>query len=120
MSDVVSIESYLPVRVSAAARAGRIKETVFSRRELDLILQTYGRNVVAGRWRDYTLDFTPGYACFAVVRGGAHEGPTYRIVKWAGKGSAPYAVLGRDGRMLRRGDDLSAVLRVLDAKPRAV
>lgn len=119
MSEVVSIESYLPARV-AGARAGKTKVTVFSRPELDLILQTYGRNVVAGRWRDYALDFTPGYACFAVVRGGAQEGPTFRIIKWAAKPSAPYAVLGKDGRILRRGADLRAVLRAVEEKPRAV
>ena len=118
MSEVVSIESYLPARV-AGARAGK-RVTVFSRPELDLILQTYGRNVAAGRWRDYALDFAPGYACFEVIRGGPQEGPTFRIIKWASKPSAPYAVLGKDGRVLRRGTDLRAVLRAVEEKPRAV
>jgi hypothetical protein len=96
------------------------KVTVFSRHELDMILQVYGRNVVAGRWRDYALDFAPTYAAFAVIRGGAQEGPTYRIVKTSSKPSAPYAVLGGDGRVLRRGGDLGAVLRIFETAPRVI
>lgn len=119
MADVVSIESYRPARVGAGARVGKSKVTVFNRRELDLILQMYGRNVVAGRWRDYTLDFTPAYACFAVIRGIGHEGPAYRIVK-SNHRNGPYAVLSGEGRVVRRGEDLRAVLRYFEEKPRAV
>ncbi|MBM3507745.1 MAG: DUF2794 domain-containing protein [Alphaproteobacteria bacterium] len=120
MAEVVSIEEYRPARGLAGTRVGRHKVTVFNRNELDLILQVYGRNVVAGRWRDYALDFAPSYASFAVVRGGAQEGPTYQILKWSGKGSAPYAVLGGDGQVLRRGADLRAVLKVFDGAPRVL
>lgn len=120
MADVVSIENYLPARMYAGARVGKTKVTVFNRPELDLILQLYGRNVVAGRWRDYTLDFTAAYACFAVIRGGAHEGPAYRILKSTTNRNAPYAVIAGDGRVLRRGEDLRAVLKCFEEKPRAV
>ena len=119
MADVVSIQSYRPARVGAGARVGRNKVTVFNRRELDLILQLYGRNVVAGRWRDYTLDFTPVYACFAVIRGAGHEGPAYRILKTSHRGG-PYAVVAGDGRVVRRGEDLHALLKYFEEKPRAV
>ncbi len=119
MSEVVSIEEFRPARAVPGTRVGK-KVTVFNRHELDMILQVYGRNVVAGRWRDYALDFAPAYAAFAVVRGGAHEGPTYRILKMSGKPGAPYAVLGGDGRILRRGADLRSVLRFFDPKPRAI
>ena len=119
MADVVSIESYRPARVGSGTRVGKNKVTVFNRRELDLILQLYGRYVVAGRWCDYTLDFTPGYACFAVIRGGSLEGPAYRILKTTQR-NAPYAVVTGDGRMVRRGEDLRAVLRYFEEKPRAV
>ena len=119
MADVISIESYRPARVGAGARVGKSKMTVVNRRELDLILQLYGRYVVAGRWRDYTLDFTPAYACFAVIRGVANEGPAYRILKSANRNGA-YAVLAGDGRVVRRGEDLRAVLKFFEEKPRAV
>lgn len=116
MAEVVSIAGYRPAQALVGSWVGKSNVTAFSRPELDLILQVYGRNVVAGRWRDYALDFAPGYASFAVIPG-AHEGPAFRILKSGAKtdAQAPYSVLANDGRVLRRGADLRSVLRVFEA-----
>lgn len=90
---------------------------VFDRKELGLILTTYGRFVAAGEWRDYAMSFLRDAAVFSVFRRAA-EHPLYRIEKRprlrAAQGA--YAVIGMDGRVLKRGHDLAQVLRVLDRK----
>ena len=90
---------------------------VFDRKELGLILSTYGRFVAAGEWRDYAMSFLREVAVFSVFRR-ATEHPLYRIEKRprlrAAQGA--YAVIGMDGRILKRGHDLAQVLRVLDSK----
>ena len=90
---------------------------VFDRTELGLILSTYGRFVAAGEWRDYAMSFLRDVAVFSVFRR-ATEHPLYRIEKRprlrAAQGA--YAVIGMDGRVLKRGHDLAVVLRVLDSK----
>lgn len=90
---------------------------VFNRHELAEILSVYGRFVAAGEWRDYAMSFLRDAAIFSVFRR-ATEHPLYRIEKRprlrAAQGA--YAVIGMDGRILKRGHDLRQVLRVLDSK----
>ncbi len=97
---------------------GRAAETVaFDRRELSVILRLYGLMVSAGEWRDYGISHGPEVAVFAVFRRTA-ENPLYRIEKRpklrAKQGM--FAVVGEDGRILRRGHELEAVLKVLERK----
>jgi len=89
----------------------------FDRRELSAILSVYGRMVAAGEWRDYAIDATREAAVFSVFRRTA-EHPIYRIEKrpkLAARQGA-YSVVAMDGRILKRGRELPAVLRVLDQK----
>jgi len=78
-------------------------------------MSLYGRMVAAGEWRDYSICCRRHSAVFAVFRQTA-ETPVYRIEKRAkmrAGGAQVYAVLGADGRVLKRGADLRAVLRIL-------
>jgi hypothetical protein len=89
----------------------------FHRAELSVILGLYGRMVAAGLWRDYGISMLRDAAVFSVFRHAA-EHPVYRIEKrprLAVK-QQQYAVLGMDGRILKRGPDLASVLRVLERK----
>src|SRR3974377_2370978 len=52
----------------------------FNRREVDRILDLYGRKVAAGEWRDYAIDFLKDRAVFSVFRR-TSEVPLYRIEK---------------------------------------
>ncbi|WCR15147.1 DUF2794 domain-containing protein [Paracoccus seriniphilus] len=90
---------------------------VFNRQELAVILSLYGRFVAAGEWRDYGMSFLRDAAIFSVFRR-ATEHPLYRIEKRPKLRNAQgaYAVIGMDGRILKRGHDLAMVLRVLDKK----
>ena len=96
----------------------RIPDQVsFHRTELAPILSVYGRMVAAGEWRDYGISSLREVAIFSVFRRTA-EHPMYRIEKrpkLAGK-QGQYSVVGMDGRILRRGNDLKNVLRVLEKK----
>jgi hypothetical protein len=87
----------------------------FDRRELNILFNLYGAKVAAGEWRDYALDFTPARAVFSIFRR-ASEAPLYRIEKnpELARRQGAYAVIAATGLVLRRGHDLSRVLRVLD------
>ena len=88
---------------------------VFDRRELSVLFNLYGRKVAAGEWRDYALDFTSTKAIFSVYRRSS-EYALYRIEKTPdlARRQGAFSVLATNGRILRRGQDLCRVLRVLD------
>lgn len=92
-------------------------QVAFHRTELALILSLYGRMVAAGEWRDYGISCLRDKAVFSVFRRTA-EHPLYRIEKnpKLRNKQGQYAVLGMDGQILRRGQDLKTVLRVLERK----
>ncbi|WP_457795823.1 DUF2794 domain-containing protein [Methylocystis sp. S23] len=87
----------------------------FDRRELNALFNLYGAKVASGEWRDYALDFTPARAVFSVFRR-TSEAPLYRIEKnpELARKQGEYAVIAAGGLVMRRGHDLSRVLRVLD------
>lgn len=89
----------------------------FHRRELDVILNVYGRMVAAGEWRDYAMDATRDAAIFSVYRRSS-EMPLYRIEKRPklARRQGAYAVIAATGLVLKRGHDLASVLRVFDKK----
>lgn len=103
---------------SPAPFAGRMPEQVaFHRTELSLILSLYGRMVAAGEWRDYGISCLREVAVFSVFRRTA-EHPLYRIEKRPKlrMRQGQYSVIGMEGQILKRGNDLRQVLRVLERK----
>jgi hypothetical protein len=87
----------------------------FSRRELDRILDLYGRKVAAGEWRDYAIDFLRDRAVFSVFRR-TSEVPLYRIEKnpKLERRQGAYSVISATGHIVRRGHELDRVLRAID------
>ena len=87
----------------------------FDRRELMQILSVYGRKVGQGEWRDYAMDFLKDRALFSIYAR-VSERPLFVVEKnpklRARQGQ--YLVTNQQGRILKRGHDLSQVLRVLD------
>lgn len=97
---------------AVATQAGRV---TFHRGELNTILNLYGRKVAEGEWRDYAMDFLKEKAVFSIFRRSS-EVPLYRIEKdprFAGRQGA-YSVIAPGGFIIKRGHDLSIVLRALD------
>jgi len=90
-------------------------QVTFNRRELDRILDLYGRKVAAGEWRDYAIDFLKDRAVFSVFRRTC-EVPLYRIEKnpKLERRQGAYSVISATGHVVRRGHELERVLRAID------
>jgi hypothetical protein len=93
----------------------RCDEVSFNRAELEIILKLYGRNVIAGEWRDYAIDHLDDRAVFSVFRR-ASEVPIYTIEKTPANSrkQGAYSVIAAGGHVLKRGHQLASVLKVLD------
>ena len=87
----------------------------FDRRELGELLNLYGRMVAAGHWRDYAIDGLKDYAVFSIFRHTA-ETPMYRIEKRPSlaRRHGAWSVITQGGLVMKRGHELSQVLRVFD------
>ena len=96
-------------------------QVTFSRRELNRILDLYGRKVAAGEWRDYAIDFLKDRAVFSVFRR-ASEVPIYRIEKnpKLERRQGVYSVISATGLIVRRGHELERVLKSIDRSQLAV
>lgn len=96
-------------------------QVTFDRRELDHILDLYGRKVASGEWRDYAIDFLRDRAVFSIFRRSS-EVPIYRIEKnpRLARRQGAYSVVSATGLIMKRGHELDRVLRVLDRSLRLV
>lgn len=97
------------------------KQVSFDRRELQTILNLYGRRVAEGEWRDYAIGFSGQKAVFAIFRR-ASETPLYTIEKnpALARRQGAYSVVSADGFVLKRGNELERVLAVLEKKLKLV
>jgi hypothetical protein len=106
------------VYASPSIRAANSNPVVgFDRHELQTILNLYGRKVSSGEWRDYAMDFLRERALFSIYRRNS-ERPLFVIEKnpRLRNRQGHYMVLSTDGRVLKRGHTLAAVLRVLEPR----
>ena len=89
----------------------------FDRRELQRILDLYGRMVAAGHWKDYALKLNGEAAIFAAFRR-ATERPDIRIEKrpQLRLKQGAFALVGEHGLVLKRGNDLNAVLAPVERR----
>lgn len=73
--------------------------------------------VAAGEWRDYGISCLRDVAVFSVFRRTA-ETPLYRIEKRPSlrMKQGQYALMGAEGQVLKRGNDLRQVLAILERK----
>lgn len=89
----------------------------FDRRELNRILDLYGRMVAAGHWRDYAIRFERDLALFAAFRRHA-ERPEIHIEKRPSLRSkqGAFALVSEHGLVMKRGHDLQGVLAPLERR----
>ena len=97
------------------------RPTTFTRQELSAILAVYGRKVAAGEWRDYAIDIGRDKAVFSVFRRFS-ECPLFRIEKTPrlARKQGAYSVVAPAGLILKRGHELSLVLKVFETRVRLV
>lgn len=93
------------------------KRVMWTRPELSDLLNVYGRQVAAGEWRDYAMADGAQTARFDIFRRSS-EVPLYRVEKTPSlrKKQGQYVLRAMDGRILRRGHDLQALLRFFERK----
>ena len=90
---------------------------MWTRPELSILLNIYGRQVAAGHWRDYAMSDGKEAAIFSMFRR-ASEVALYKVEKipTLRRKQGQYVLSGMEGRVLRRGHDLEAVLRFFERK----
>ena len=98
-------------------RRDRRQIATFDRLELMRIMDLYGRMVAAGHWRDYALGHHPHFAVFAAFRRHA-ERPEIRIEKRPElrMKQGAFALVSEHGMVLKRGNELPAVLAPLERR----
>lgn len=81
------------------------------------IMDLYGRMVAAGHWRDYALGHHPDRAVFAAFRRYT-ERPEIRVEKRPELRlkQGVFALVGEHGQLLKRGNDLAAVLAPVERR----
>lgn len=106
--------SVTPLQPNSPAAAPKV---AFHRTEMSPILDVYGRLVQSGQARDYAIGMYKDRAIFAIFRRAAEQ-PTWRIEKVPALASrqGAFAVFGSEGQVLKRGHELSGVLKVFDAR----
>ncbi|HUB64667.1 MAG TPA: DUF2794 domain-containing protein [Methylocella sp.] len=111
----------LPAGAGTAAPAGIADVVSFNRKELRAIFDLYGRKVAGGDWRDYAIDFSSHKAVFSIYRRAA-EYALYRIEKnpKLARKQGLYSVVTATGLILKRGQDLGAVIAVLETRLKLV
>lgn len=89
----------------------------FDKNELGKILNIYGKMVALGEWRDYGISILRDFSIFSIYRHSS-EYPIYKVKKMTKNSNKRevFSVIAMDGKILKRGNDLSLVLKPLEAK----
>ena len=102
-------------------KEGSPAPVAFDRPEFRALLSVYGRMVATGAWRDYTLDFQPDFARFAVFAHSADQ-PVFRVEKRHDRTRRGMVLelFAGDGRLLQRTTRVEPLLHRFDAADAAV
>jgi len=113
----MSFDVHQPPSGAPSPTAASRSLVFFDRRELNQLMQLYGRMVSAGEWRDYAIDGLSDAAVFSVYRR-ASEAPFYRIEKRPelARRQGAWSVTNQAGLILRRGHELGQVLKLFDSR----
>lgn len=128
-ADLISLAARKPLAssgtsntiVSSTGNPVKPSQVTFDRQELSAILRIYGFMVAEGEWRDYAIDHLRDRAVFSIYRR-ASEAPLFRIEKnpKLQRRQGAYSVIGTNAVVLKRGQDLSQVLKVFERKLKLV
>ncbi|MEM7686990.1 MAG: DUF2794 domain-containing protein [Pseudomonadota bacterium] len=115
--DPSGLSTFGVVANQEAARPNEPQLVTFHRRELTLILNVYGRMLSLGIARDYAIDHLKDRAVFSIFRR-TSETPLYCVEKKPRDAlrQGAYSVSSPTGGILKRGRDLSQVMKVFDKK----
>ena len=99
------------------SRGNNLHKVSFDRRELEQILKIYGHMVSRGEWRDYSISCSYSNATFSIFRRSS-ERPLFVIIKAPNllHQNRMYSIVAIDGQIIKHGDDLRVVLKILNKK----
>ena len=85
------------------------------------MLQVYSRKVATGEWRDYAIDMLEKRAVFSIFKR-SREVPLFTIEKTPKlrRKQGEWSVTNSTGQILKRGHELSNVLKVLEKQAKLV
>lgn len=128
-ADLISLAARRPLTgtgisnsfVSSTGNPVTPSQISFDRCELSAILRIYGFKVADGEWRDYAIDHLKDRAVFSVYRK-ASEVALYRIEKnpKLARKQGAYCVIDSKGTVLKRGHDLTQVLKLFERQLKLV
>ena len=109
------------VIVASTGNPSKPSQISFDRNELNAILRVYSFMVAGGEWRDYAIDHLKDRAVFSVYRR-ASEAALFRVEKdpKLSRKQGTYSVISEQGVVLKRGHDISQVLKVFDKRLKLV
>ncbi len=109
--------SYAGTIIAFPGAASQSKLTFFTRTELNMILNMYGRLVSVGAIKDYAIHEEQSQVSFSFFRRSS-ERPAYLIVKTPGlkKKQGAYRLVDPAGQVLKRSESLKAVLSFFEPK----
>ena len=89
----------------------------FQKKELNKILNIYGRMVSIGEWKDYGISIFGDFSVFSIYKGYG-ESPIYVIEKRPkfAKRNGIFSIVGVDGAILKRANDLETILSFFSRK----
>jgi len=124
-ADLISLAARRPLAssgtrnsiVASTGNPSKPSQISFDRVELNAILRVYGFRVADGDWRDYAIDHLKDRAIFSIYRR-ASEAPLFTIEKdpKLARKQGAYSVRNQKGIILKRGHDITQVLKVFDRK----
>ena len=101
--------------ISTPASNKKTQQVYFSRQELQILLNIYGRYVSDGKWKDYAMDMLSDMAIFSVFQRSS-EAPVYRIIKdpALSRKQGAWRIVSMSGQIVKRGHDLTLVMRYFE------
>jgi len=88
------------------------KENFFKKKELQLILNLYGKMVASGEWKDYGISISKKEVSFNVYHR-ASEIPAYRITKnlKPKNKNEKYIIINSQNKIIKSSEDLQNLIR---------
>ena len=83
--------------------------------ELRDLMNLYSKHVMAGEWKDYAIDFQPGYASFTMFKH-TFDAPLYSIVKLSRRSGGVEWLVYKAKERVKRANLLKDALAYFDKK----
>lgn len=91
------------------------KQVSYLPEELRALMNLYSRRVMTGEWKDYAIDFRPGYASFTMFKH-TFDAPLYSIIKLRMKAGGLEWLVFKGKERVKRAGTLKDALGYFDKK----